>query len=116
MYRPYKSYLTFSERLNESTNIKKKYPDRIPVIIQRTPYSNAPLLSKYKYLVPTELTVAQLLYSIRKKIKIESHQSIFFFIGETIPISSSTILQLYNIHKDSDGFLYLTYDTENTFG
>lgn len=104
------------ERTTESNHIRTKYPDRIPIIIQRKPYSKAPPISKYKYLVNNDMTIAQLLYSVRSKMKLEPQQSLFFFIGETIPVSSHSIFHIYHSHKDDDGFLYLTYDTENTFG
>ena len=114
--KSYKEVRTLSERMTESAHIRKKYPDRIPVIIQRKPYSKAPLVSKYKYLVNNDLTVSQLLYSIRSKIKLDVTQALFFFVEQTIPVSSHTMFHVYHSHKDPDGFLYLIYDTENTFG
>jgi len=112
----YQDIHPFLFRLGESTRIRTKYPDRILVLIQRKANSKAPFIEKQKYLVGSDMTVAQLLYSLRKKVKIDPSQALFFFIHEHIPISSSSMQQVYHEHKSSDGFLYMTYDIENTFG
>jgi GABA(A) receptor-associated protein len=38
------------------------------------------------------------------------------FINGYIPPSSEFIFNLYNKLKDNDGYLYVTYSFENTFG
>ena len=45
-------------------------------------------------------------------------QGVFFFIDNILlSVSSSTLIgELYNTYRDKDGFLYITYDVENTFG
>jgi GABA(A) receptor-associated protein len=111
----YQDVHSFVERSNESLRITKKFPDRIPVIIQ--PNKNCKLrIDKNKYLVPIDLTISQLLYTIRKKIKLDPAQALYFFIQESMPNSSVTLNQLYHTHRNQDGFLYITYDIENTFG
>ena len=87
--------------------------DRIPVIIEKKRGSILNALTQHKFIVPSELTVGQLLYVIRKRMKLTSTQTLFFFINNTIPSSSSLISSL---KTDDDGFLYIEYDQENTFG
>ena len=36
------------------------------------------------------------------------------YINNLLPPSSSTINELYDMHKSDDGFLYITYTNENT--
>jgi len=40
----------------------------------------------------------------------------FLFVEDVLPPSSALMSQIYEKHKDSDGFLYITYSGENTFG
>merc|ERR1712054_163808 len=70
-----------------------------------------------KYLVPSELTVAQFQYVVRKRLRLPAEQAMFLFFDGRLPSANSVPLtQLYNDHKDQDGFLYVTYSGENTFG
>lgn len=107
---------SFSERYAESQRIQLKYPDRIPVIIERDKNSKAPPLVKSKYLVPKDITIAQLIYAIRRQIKLDAQQALYFFIKDTLPPTSELIQSMYNQYKEEDGFLYIMYTLENTFG
>lgn len=113
----FKKIHKFEDRLQESTRIKNKYPERIPIICEK--YKNndtIPKLDKSKYLVPIDLTIGQFMYVIRKRIKLSSEQAIFIFINGTIPSNNAEIYKIYESFKDEDGFLYVTYSGENTFG
>ena len=112
----FKERLTLEERIQESERIKEKYADRIPVIVERTSSSNLPELDKHKFLVPNTLTVGQFLYVIRKRIKLEHSHALFIFIANTVPQISKNMNELYDTHRDEDGFLYTTVASENTFG
>lgn len=115
----FKSEISFEKRLEESIRIRTKYPDRIPIIcekIEEKKNSEIPTIDKKKYLVPNNLTLGQFLFVIRNKIKLSPEKAIFLFIAGTIPASSTTISQIYESKKDKDGFLYVEYSGENTFG
>lgn len=108
---------SFQKRVAEAERILKKFPDRIPVIVERNPnYKNVPQIDKQKYLVPCDLTAGQFVYIIRKRINLSPEQAIFIFINNFLPPTSSLISTLYETHKSKDGFLYMTYSGENTFG
>jgi len=104
-----------SERTNESKRIMKKYPYRIPVIVYTT-QKNMPAIDKSKFLVPTDLTVGQFLYVIRKRIQLAPEKALFLFCGNTLPQTSALCGSIYECNKDKDGFLYMIYTSENTFG
>jgi len=104
------------ERKAEAERIRAKYPDRIPVICEKTEKSSVPDIDKKKYLVPADLTVGQFVYVIRKRLKLPAEQAIFLFVIGVIPPTASLLSQIYSEHKDDDGFLYITYSGENTFG
>lgn len=113
----FKTKLTFVERKKESSSIMEKYPDRVPIICERNPKdTRTPIIGRTKYLVPADLTVGQFLSVVRKYIKVNDNQAIFLFVNGYIPLTSQIIRNLYDYSKDEDGFLYIIYALENTFG
>ena len=113
----FKDKYPFKQRKIDCSQILLKYPDRIPVICEKHPYSrSAPDIDKHKYLVGFDLTVGQFMSVIRKRMYLKPELALYIFINGSIP-SNSTILQnLFLDYKDDDGFLYINYDVENTFG
>lgn len=76
-----------------------------------------PNIDRQKYLVPDDLSVANFMYVIRKRIKIEAEKSIYLFVNNKVmPATAQFISTLYEKYKDEDGFLYITYAGESTFG
>lgn len=73
------------QRQAESQRIRDKYPDRVPVICERAPGSDIGDIDRKKYLVPSDLTVGQFVYVIRKRIKLEPEKGIFIFVDDTLP-------------------------------
>ena len=104
------------QRAFESSRIRAKYPDRIPVIVEKSPKSDVPELDKKKYLVPSDLTVGQFVYVIRKRVKLSAEKAIFVFVNNALPPTASLMSTIYEENKDEDGFLYIQYSGENTFG
>jgi len=45
-----------------------------------------------------------------------AEQSLFLFINNKIPPTITTISMMYDENKDEDGFMYVVYTGENTFG
>lgn len=113
----FKKKFPFENRLNESIRIRTKYPDRIPIICEKaTDKKDVPYIDKNKYLVSNDLTIGQFIYVIRKRLKLLPEYALFIFISGSIPPSSALICSLYEESKDADGFLYISYSKENTFG
>ncbi|KAJ8748880.1 hypothetical protein K2173_013312 [Erythroxylum novogranatense] len=106
----------FEKRQAESSRIREKYPDRVPVIVEKAERSDIPNIDKKKYLVPADLTVGQFVYVIRKRIKLSAEKAIFIFVDNVLPPTGSVLSKIYDEKKDDDGFLYVTYSGENTFG
>ena len=107
---------SFEERLQESQKIIGKFPERAPVIIEAKQNTGLPPLDKCKYLIPKEMTVGQFMYIIRKRLKLNKDQAIFIFVNNKLPVQTELIESLYNRSKDEDGFMYMTYAGESTFG
>ena len=111
----YKVKKTFKERQEESARIRKKYPDRIPIICERT----SELLNdldKIKYLAPFDLTIAHFIFVIRKRLTLTSSEALYLFCNGHLMSCSTTIGSMYDTQKDADGFLYFKYSKENTCG
>lgn len=107
---------SFENRCKESKNIISKYPDRIPVIVEKQKGSDVVDIDKNKFLVPCDLTVGQFGYVIRKRMKLPPEKAIFIFVNNNIPMQSAIMSSIYDEQKDNDGFLYIKYAGENTFG
>ncbi len=118
MFKPsFKREFAFENRLDESTRVLTKYPDRKPIICEK--YSNQkdlPDIDKKKYLIPNELTIGQFIYVIRKRMNLSAESALFLFINNKMVSSSAIIGQIYHQDKDPDGFLYIQYAKENVFG
>lgn len=115
MASSYKSEFSFEKRKLEANRIRTKHMGYIPVIVEKGKnISNT--IDKRKFLVPCDFTVGQFVYVVRRRIKIEADKAIFIFVGNFIPQVSERMDEVYKKHKDDDGFLYITYTSESTFG
>ena len=103
-------------RCGESSRMRKKYPGRYCIIVDKDPRTTAPPIDKHKYLVPGDLTVGQFIYVIRKRLKLPSDQAIFVYVDKKLPQTSMLLSEAYNQYHDRDGFMYMIYSAENTFG
>lgn len=112
----FKTTKTLLERKRESSRILAKYPDRIPLICY-TKDKSLPPLDKHKYLVPDDLTMGQFSYVIRKRIKLNPEKAIYLFVDDRFLMPSSALVSdVYQKNKCDDGFLYVSFSSENTFG
>ena len=56
----YKLINCFEKRQKESAKVLVKYPDKIPVIVERSSNSNMPDIDKHKYIIPKDFVVSKL--------------------------------------------------------
>ena len=111
----YKQKNSFVQRKKDSEAIMAKYPQRIPVIVE--PFGdNVPEIDRTKYLVPDDLSLINFIYIIRKRLKIASEVSIYLFVNNKILPGMDYVSTIYDKYKDEDGFLYVKYSGEPTFG
>ncbi len=117
----FKCKYTFNQRYDETTKVRRLYPDRIPVICEKNKKSKqTPDINKHKYLVSKDLTLGQFLSVIRKRMitneNNNENNALFLLINGKSYSSLHLMSYLYEYEKDSDGFLYIVYTIENTFG
>ena len=112
----FKERFSAEQREQEADRIINKYSGRIPVICEVAKTSTEFNLDKSKFLVPSDLSVGQFVYVIRKRLKLGPEKAIFMFVDNVLPPTAMLMSQLYNEHKDQDRFLYCVISSENTFG
>jgi len=113
----FKREYDFEKRTEVAKKIRIKFPDRVPVILERTANSSLPPCTKRKFLLPQDLQLSKFVIEIRKHM--EDHdqkKAIFLFVNDNLPQTSAMVSEIYEKYQDEDGFLYLTYSGENTFG
>lgn len=107
---------SFESRKADSQRLLDKYPDRCCIIVGKNDSSDVNDIPKHKFLVPRGLTMGQFQYVIRKKISCTPEQSIFIFVNNKLSPTSQTVGNVFDANKSEDGYLYMIYSGENTFG
>ena len=98
--------------MNSAQEIISQYNSKkVPVIIE-----TKCKIDKKKYIVPIDMTISQFHYVLNSKIENKSKQSLILFVNETLPVQTQSFGELYNLHKNEDGYLYINLSQENTFG
>lgn len=69
------------------------------VIVEKAPKARIGDLDKKKYLVPSDLTVGQFYFLIRKRIHLRPEDALFFFVNNVIPPTSATMGNLYQVRS-----------------
>lgn len=113
----FKEESTEDERKRESESIFKKYPENIPVIVEKHPSSKLPRLSQTKFLLNSSLRAYHLTLLIRKKMNLNKADALYLFInGHDLLKTDTQLNEAYKRYKDSDGFLYVCYHEYSSFG
>lgn len=102
----------------EVENIRKKFPTKIPVVVERYQReAYLPTMSKTKFLVPQELTIMNFAIIIKNRLRLPASRAFYFVIdNQSMASTSRTVAEIYKEHKDEDGFLYMTYASQEMFG
>lgn len=75
-----------------SISVCVKHPLTVfQVIVEKVSGSQIVDIDKRKYLVPSDITVAQFMWIIRKRIQLPSEKAIFLFVDKTVPQSRSDL-------------------------
>ena len=108
---------TLEQRLKESSEILQKYPNKIPIIIEKNNMdTNLSNLDRNKFLVPDDLTFGQIIHIIRKRLDLNPTIGIYLYCNNNLITTTSNIRSVYKDYHNEDKFLYITYSGENTFG
>lgn len=112
----FQKLVPFEKRLEETTKLRKEKPGRVPIWLD---YAACDSIQSdtlhHKFLMADTLTSAALMAHIRSKAELSSETGLFLLFDNTLA-SNVTLAQLYEEHKDSDGYLYAHLRGENVFG
>ena len=113
----YKKKEDENTRKKESQLLLEKYPDKIPVVLEKDPSCKLLELKKTKFLLDKKYRINQFQEMIRRKSEIKEGEALFLQARTKYSLSGeSSIESVYNSYKDKDGFLYIMYTTELIFG
>ncbi|XP_052655277.1 microtubule-associated proteins 1A/1B light chain 3C-like isoform X2 [Harpia harpyja] len=116
--RPFKQRKSLATRMHEVTEIRIKYPNKIPVVVERYQKEKTlPPLNRTKFLVSQDLPLSQFAVTLRTRLCLTSSQTFYLLVNNKgLPNMAITMQELYRDNKDEDGFLYLTYASQEMFG
>lgn len=112
---PFQERLTLHQRAAEFERVSSRKPHYVPTIVNAGS-RDAPRLPKEKYLLPCELTGAQLAFVLRRHLKLDPSAALFLLCGGRLVPAQTQMRELRDKERSEDGFLYLVYSLENAFG
>jgi hypothetical protein len=112
----YDTHKSFEDRQKEATEILRKYPDKIPVIVEPCSNNKDTNLDRNKFLCPRDISISQFLLILRNRLNLKATQSIYLFINNKTPPNSAQMGDIYLNYCDTDKFLKIKYGLETFFG
>ncbi|XP_074791275.1 microtubule-associated protein 1 light chain 3 gamma-like [Natator depressus] len=104
--------------MREAAEIRAKYPTKIPVVVERyQKEKQLPWLDRTKFLVSQDSSMSQFVITLRTRMSLTATQAFYLLANnKALPSMSMTMGEVYRDHKDGDGFLYITYASQEMFG
>jgi GABA(A) receptor-associated protein len=113
---------SFDERKAYFDKMSALYPDKVFIICEHNKSSDIEVIDKKKFIVPRDITMLHFMQCIRRRMKspMQSSKAMYIYAvhkSDNILIPSTQLMShIYDTYKDDDGFLYIIYSCENTFG
>ena len=120
----FKQEFSLERRKEESAKFQRRHPEYIPIILYKIKETD-PDVPKHKYLIKREDPASKFIMHVRNlmtdetaenPISLKPNEALFFFTGNEQFSGQVQVGNVYDQHKDEDGFLYIQYGLEHTFG
>lgn len=120
----YRDRVSFEDRVKEAEDTRSRYPNKVPLVIERHKSEKyLPAIDKIKWLVPQEMSLAQLSGVIKERLQVppSADQQLFLLVaspdlGPSLPSLLTSLSSLHSSHSNPDGFLYLHYSSQEAYG
>ncbi|XP_053214996.1 microtubule-associated proteins 1A/1B light chain 3A-like [Panonychus citri] len=114
----FKRNLTFDERQKQSQSMRRLYSDKTPIIIEKyRSEKQLPIIDRNRYLVPQHLPCSKLVEIVRRRLTLHPSYALFLLAGgKSLVSNSKSVGQVAEQFRDPDGFLYIVYASQETFG
>lgn len=114
--KQYQTTYSLTQRQEKSKSVRAKYPNKIPCIVSAIDSKENPEIDNNQFLVEKSVLLGTFLNVVKKRLIMKQSDALFLFIKGCIPVMTKTMQEIYNDYADNDGFLYLDYSIESTFG
>jgi len=107
----------FEERKADSERIRAKYPNHVPTKIFKAEAKD-PEISKRDFLLDKNKQACHIFATIRNKYigELKPEEGLHFMVGNNMISGATLMSQVDKDYVDEDGFLYLSYSVEHTYG
>jgi len=108
---------SLQSRRKQIENLLKKYPQKVPIILEKDPKCNITEIKKKKFLCPIRQTISHFNAIIRGSAELDPTEALFLLVnGNNSIIGDVSMGEIYEKNKDEDGFLYIVYSSELAWG
>jgi len=129
----YTSTVPLTKRLEESTELATKYPNCVPIILEPPAAGTAMAKSlgfdgkllQRKLLLSGDMDFKNCCVMMRQHLErskaikpLTAKDALYFFVNNDFStiLMNEKLSAIYDVHKHPDGFLYMHFAAENTFG
>lgn len=102
-----------AQRKFEVRKVICRFPDKVPLIIERRYSVDIPKVRKSRFLAPLDLTIGQLIFIVRTRMCQSFEHDIYLYVDDRMLQLHQLVGDIYPMFKDrEDGFLYLSYSNK----
>ncbi|XP_055683959.1 microtubule-associated proteins 1A/1B light chain 3A-like [Lutzomyia longipalpis] len=112
------TYGSYGPKNHPINVLRYKFPTKVPVILERYRYErDLPDVGQRKYVIPQEMSMSQFHQMVRQRMNLSPSKALFFLVNNRTMVSlGKSLLEVYDEFQDADGFLYITYASQDVFG
>ena len=112
------AYPFLEKRCQDALRARQQYPTKLPLIIERAAdQKGMDELKNPKFMMPQNFRMSDVQTVVRKHLAIGKDEGLFLLANGTHVLKSNASLrEMFEKHKDEDGFLYIVYAEEKVYG